>query len=354
MFGRRWSACSAARGCYLGHESEIPAVGDFAGPRRAPAGPRDPRRRRSVHGLLNRCSHRGAVLVAEQRVVRSGSRARTTGGRTRRRALVGCRTPSSTAGSTAIASISGGCGSQSYRGFVFGTLARGPPPVRRVPGGRRGVARRPHRPAPRWAAARAADAAPPSTAATGSCRGTTPPTACTPRSPTVRTTTSAGPSTSTRCSRATRRPPTCTARRSATATWSSTSGPGSRPARGRRCGRCRSGGDGGRRSRARRRRRRGAGAGGGNMVNLSLFPNLILVGNQLMVVEPVAVDRTRLTSSWWSARSRRGGQPPSTARRRGLRQLRHARRPRDVRARAGGSGHRRAAVGRHQPRHRRR
>ncbi len=33
----------------------------------------------------------------------------------------------------------------------------------------------------------------------------------------------------------------------------------------------------------------------GNMVNLSLFPNLILVGNQLMVVEPLAVDRTRIT-----------------------------------------------------------
>ncbi len=33
----------------------------------------------------------------------------------------------------------------------------------------------------------------------------------------------------------------------------------------------------------------------GNMVNLSLFPNLIFVGNQLMVVEPVAVDRTRLS-----------------------------------------------------------
>lgn len=33
----------------------------------------------------------------------------------------------------------------------------------------------------------------------------------------------------------------------------------------------------------------------GNMVNLSLFPNLILVGNQLMVVEPIAVDLTRLT-----------------------------------------------------------
>ena len=30
------------------------------------------------------------------------------------------------------------------------------------------------------------------------------------------------------------------------------------------------------------------------MVNLSLFPNLIFVGNQLLVVEPVAVDRTRL------------------------------------------------------------
>jgi phenylpropionate dioxygenase-like ring-hydroxylating dioxygenase large terminal subunit len=32
----------------------------------------------------------------------------------------------------------------------------------------------------------------------------------------------------------------------------------------------------------------------GSMVNLSLFPNLIFVGNQLMVVEPIAVDRTRL------------------------------------------------------------
>ncbi|MET0323791.1 MAG: aromatic ring-hydroxylating dioxygenase subunit alpha [Ilumatobacteraceae bacterium] len=33
----------------------------------------------------------------------------------------------------------------------------------------------------------------------------------------------------------------------------------------------------------------------GSMVNLSLFPSLIFVGNQLLVVEPVAVDRTRLT-----------------------------------------------------------
>lgn len=33
----------------------------------------------------------------------------------------------------------------------------------------------------------------------------------------------------------------------------------------------------------------------GNMVNLNLFPNLIFVGNQLMVVEPIAVDRTRLS-----------------------------------------------------------
>jgi len=32
----------------------------------------------------------------------------------------------------------------------------------------------------------------------------------------------------------------------------------------------------------------------GSMVNLSLFPNLLFVGNQLLVVEPVAVDRTRL------------------------------------------------------------
>lgn len=32
----------------------------------------------------------------------------------------------------------------------------------------------------------------------------------------------------------------------------------------------------------------------GSMVNLSLFPNLMFVGNQLLIVEPVAVDRTRL------------------------------------------------------------
>lgn len=32
----------------------------------------------------------------------------------------------------------------------------------------------------------------------------------------------------------------------------------------------------------------------GNMINLSIFPNLIFVGNQMMVVEPLAVNRTRL------------------------------------------------------------
>ena len=32
----------------------------------------------------------------------------------------------------------------------------------------------------------------------------------------------------------------------------------------------------------------------GDMINLSIFPNLIFVGNQMMVVEPVAVNRTRL------------------------------------------------------------
>jgi phenylpropionate dioxygenase-like ring-hydroxylating dioxygenase large terminal subunit len=40
--------------------------------------------------------------------------------------------------------------------------------------------------------------------------------------------------------------------------------------------------------------RRWADLATGGMLNLSLFPNLIFVGNQLMVVEPVAVDRTRL------------------------------------------------------------
>jgi phenylpropionate dioxygenase-like ring-hydroxylating dioxygenase large terminal subunit len=33
----------------------------------------------------------------------------------------------------------------------------------------------------------------------------------------------------------------------------------------------------------------------GSMVNLSLFPSLLFVGNQLLVVEPIAVDRTQLT-----------------------------------------------------------
>ncbi len=33
----------------------------------------------------------------------------------------------------------------------------------------------------------------------------------------------------------------------------------------------------------------------GSMINVSLFPNLLFVGNQLMVVEPLAVDRTRLS-----------------------------------------------------------
>ena len=44
----------------------------------------------------------------------------------------------------------------------------------------------------------------------------------------------------------------------------------------------------------------------GSMVNLSLFPNLIFVGNQLLVVEPVAVDRTRLQMWLTSA----PGAPP--------------------------------------------
>lgn len=34
--------------------------------------------------------------------------------------------------------------------------------------------------------------------------------------------------------------------------------------------------------------------GTGSMLNVSLFPNLIFVGNQVMVVEPISVDRTRL------------------------------------------------------------
>ncbi len=33
----------------------------------------------------------------------------------------------------------------------------------------------------------------------------------------------------------------------------------------------------------------------GAQINLSIFPNLLLIGNQIQVIEPLAVDRTQLT-----------------------------------------------------------
>ena len=44
----------------------------------------------------------------------------------------------------------------------------------------------------------------------------------------------------------------------------------------------------------------------GAQINLSIFPNLLLIGNQIQVVEPMAVDRTQLT---WHATTI-GGVPP--------------------------------------------
>lgn len=36
----------------------------------------------------------------------------------------------------------------------------------------------------------------------------------------------------------------------------------------------------------------------GGQMNLNIFPNLLIIGNQIQVIEPLAVDRTQLT--WWS------------------------------------------------------
>lgn len=36
----------------------------------------------------------------------------------------------------------------------------------------------------------------------------------------------------------------------------------------------------------------------GSMINLSIFPNLLIIGNQVQVVEPLALDRTELV--WWA------------------------------------------------------
>ena len=83
---------------------------------------------------------------------------------------------------------------RAYRGFVFGTLAPSSPSRSTTwLGAATGVSRRARRPASRRSAARAAErAARSSTAATGSWRGTTPPTDCTRRTPTARTTSSVG------------------------------------------------------------------------------------------------------------------------------------------------------------------
>ena len=44
----------------------------------------------------------------------------------------------------------------------------------------------------------------------------------------------------------------------------------------------------------------------GSQINLSIFPNLLIIGNQIQVIEPLEVDRTQLT---WHATTI-GGVPP--------------------------------------------
>ena len=272
--------------------------------RRSAAGPSSSPRDADgeVRAMLNRCRHRGAVVVADAAgapalhlpVPRLDVRRR----RPARRAPVPRQPP--LARSPAELGL-GRLAVDSYRGFVFATLHPDPEPVTAWLGrGGRGL-RRPRRSSPGRSCPVRADAQRVEFRATGSSRGTTPPTASTRRSPTMPTTSSGRPPTSTRCSSATRTPADDgpRARQRAHGRGSAPWHPAGPWATMRPC-----------RSPNRSsplvadRRRGPLDLATGSMVNLSLFPSLIFVGNQVVVVEPVAVDRTRLTMHLTSRRTR--------------------------------------------------
>ena len=166
-----------------------------------------------VHGLLNRCAHRGAVVVGRRPGVRQALhvpvprldvRRRRPAGRPARspanhptRRPVHARPRSPGRRSRTAASCSARC-----------TPIRAPS-IEWLGSGHRGL-RRDRRPPPGRPPAPGSHARSAwSSAATGSCRGTTPPTASTPPSPTVPTTSSDSRRASTPCSSGTRRARRC-------------------------------------------------------------------------------------------------------------------------------------------------
>ena len=168
-------------------------------PRRSAAGPSSSPAATTaeVRALLNRCRHRGAVVVAGERGLRQAihlpvPRLDVRRRRPARRAAVPAQPPDRS--TRRRRSGSAGWPSASYRGSSSARCTPIRQPVDRLAGsGDRGV-RRHRRPPPGRAAAVRPDAAARRVpAATGSCRGTTPPTASTPRSPTAPTTSSGGP-----------------------------------------------------------------------------------------------------------------------------------------------------------------
>lgn len=123
----------AASWCFLAHDSQIPNVGDYV---TTTVGGRDVIVTRGADGqvqaLLNRCAHRGAVVVAGG----SGCAKRFTcpyhgwtyasDGR-----LVGMPFPGNHPADDRTTSLAlGRLGVDAYRGFIFGTLHPDPAPVR--------------------------------------------------------------------------------------------------------------------------------------------------------------------------------------------------------------------------------
>jgi phenylpropionate dioxygenase-like ring-hydroxylating dioxygenase large terminal subunit len=286
----------AASWCFLAHESQLPAAGDYV---TASVGGRSVVVTRgadgAVHALLNRCAHRGAEVVVEP----SGCAKRFTcpyhgwtyanDGR-----LVGLPFPADHAGDRSALAL-GRLAVESYRGFVFGTLHPDPEPlldwlgpatepfdvlVDRHPGGRLELARTPQRVEFRGNWKLSWDNAADGLHATFAHRSYND----LGRTSQVDTVLERDPASTPMTARALGHGHMVVDQRLGIpqGPWATmrplpfSDGPVDDLA-------------------ARGVPPRTLDLATGSMVNLSLFPSLIFVGNQLVVVEPLAVDRTRLT-----------------------------------------------------------